>query len=168
MSRIRIIPTTRVAAAATLLAAGLIVVPALATPGSGITVTALSKGDFEELDVKADKADNWDLLLKTKDDSDIGVDHLVIAPGGRSGWHTHAGSTLVTVTVGEVEWYDGDDSLCPSRTYRAGEGFVEPANHVHNVRNTSGAPAEIVAVQMRPDNTPGRIDAPKPDDCPSF
>ena len=161
-----------VAAAATLVAAAIIVVPALATPSSGGfgPVLHLSLGDFGPLDVKADKIDKWDLLLKTKDDTDIGVDKLTILAGGQSGWHTHAGPTFVTVTVGQIVWYDGANSLCPSTTYRVGDSFVEPANHVHLVRNASGATAEFIAIQIRPHDAPGRIDAPQPksDKCPSF
>lgn len=166
VSRGRTFSAARVAAAAALAASTLIILPALATPGSGFTGGPVSKGLFESMDVKADKTDKtdkWDLLLKTKDDSDIGVDRLSVAVGGQSGWHTHAGATFVTITSGEVVWVDG--VACSSTTYRAGEGFVEPANHVHLVRNASGAPAEFIAVQIRPKDTPGRIDAPKPNNC---
>jgi len=151
-----------------LAASALIVIPALATPGSGFTPTPLSTGLFDPMDVKADKTDKWDLLLKTKADSTIGVDRLTVVPGGQSGWHTHAGATLVTVTVGEIVWYDGANPLCTSTTYHVGDGFVEPANHVHLVRNTTGATAEFTAVQIRPAGTAPRIDADKPTNCPSF
>jgi quercetin dioxygenase-like cupin family protein len=153
----------RVAAVAAVAASVFIIAPVLATPGSGFTPTPLSKGLFAPLDVKADKTDKWDLFLKTKDASDIGVDHLSIAVDGQSGWHTHAGATFITVTSGEITWIDG--VMCSATIYRAGDGFVEPANHPHLVRNASGSPAEVIAIQMRPKGTPGRIDAPQPNNC---
>ncbi len=152
-----------VAAVAALAVSAGIILPALATPGSDFTPTPLSKGLFGPMDVKADKTDKWDLLLKTKDASDITVDRLSVGAGGQSGWHTHAGATFITITSGEVVWIDG--LACSSTTYRAGEGFVEPANHVHLVRNASGSPADFIAVQVRPKNSPPRIDAPKPNSC---
>jgi quercetin dioxygenase-like cupin family protein len=160
------------AACATLAATAAIVVPALATPSSGFTRTELSTGLLGELEaraeVKGDKGDKWELRLRTRDDSDLGLDRLSIADGGHSGWHTHAGITMVTVTAGEIVWHDGASSGCPAITYRVGDSFIEPADHVHLVRNTSGGTAEFTAVQIRPRGTPGRIDASQPAGCPEF
>lgn len=151
------------AAIAVVAASSLIVLPALATPGSGFTRAIVSQGLFGELQVKAEKTDKWDLMLKTKGATDIGVDRLTVIPGGQSGWHSHAGPTLVTVTVGQIAWIDA--ATCTVRTYHAGDGFVEPAGGVHLVRNTTTATAEFVAIQMRPQGAEGRIDAPQPSNC---
>lgn len=140
--------------------------PALATPGSGFSAVRASVGSFAEIDVKADKTVKWDAFLKTKDDSTIGVDLLTIQTGGYSGWHTHAGITLVTVKSGQVAVTDGDD--CSTKVYQAGEGFVDRGGtHVHNVSNPYGLTAELVAVQIRPLGAPGRLDAPAPSKCRS-
>ena len=58
----------------------------------------------------------------------------------------------------------------PGETYRVGESFVEPANNVHLVHNTTGATVVFTAVQIRPEGTGGRIDAAQPTDagCPVF
>jgi quercetin dioxygenase-like cupin family protein len=139
---------------------------ALATPGSGFSNTPYPVGHFGALDVKADKDKKWDLFLKTKDDTDIGVDRLSIAPGGQSGWHSHAGPVFVTVTVGSIVRYDGSDSRCPATTYRVGHTFVEDPNLVHLISNASDTnPAEFVAIQMRPEGSPGRVDQPRPAYC---
>ena len=137
--------------------------PALATPRSGFDRMALSLGLFGELDVKADKTGHWDLLLKTKDATDIGVDRLTVIPGGQSGWHKHAGPTFVTVTKGQLTWVDSTD--CVVRTYHEGDGFVEPANHVHLARNLTGSTVEFIAIQMRPQGSEGRIDSKAPTNC---
>lgn len=156
-------PVTATCSIIALAASAFHVIPAHATPPSGFARTEVSTGSFAPFDVKADKIEKWDLFLKTKDETTIGVDRLAVAVDGQSGWHTHAGATLVTVTVGEIVWIDG--VVCSRKTYRVGDTFVEPANHVHLVRNTSGAPAEFVAVQIRPEAAAGRIDAPAPENC---
>lgn len=145
-------------------ASALIVIPALATPGSGFSASALSIGRLPAVDFKADKTNKWDLFLKTKDNSDVGIDRLTAAPGGQSGWHTHSGMTMVTVIAGEVRVTDGLN--CSAKSYRAGDSFVEPANRPHIVRNLSASvTAELAAVQIRPAGTPPRIDAPAPENC---
>ncbi|MFM5885698.1 MAG: cupin domain-containing protein [Novosphingobium sp.] len=137
-------------------------IPALATPGSGFSgnPSLAAVGTLDDVMAKADKTDKWDATLATKDTSTVGVDYLTIQPGGYSGWHTHTGITLITITSGQVTWYDG--SGCQPKTYHAGDSFVEPANHVHNVTNPFGNTATITAVQIRPQGTGPRIDAPAP------
>ena len=151
--------------AAAALAAALIVAPAHATPASGFTAAQQWKGVYGELDVKAEKTAHWDLKLTTKDDSDVYVVRNSIAIGGQSGWHTHPGPSLITVTVGEITAYDSSDPLCSPKVYRAGEGFVDHGDHAHLLRNESGAPAETVAVQFLPKGATRRIDADAPNNC---
>ena len=52
---------------------------------------------------ESDKNDKWDFKLMTKDTSDIYVVRNAIAIGGQSGWHSHPGPSLITVTIGEVK-----------------------------------------------------------------
>jgi quercetin dioxygenase-like cupin family protein len=157
----------RKAAIASLLASGLIAAPARATPASGFVGTQVARGLYGAIDLKGDKTDRWDLKLTTKDDSDIYVTRNAIAAGGQSGWHTHPGPSLVTVTVGEVTVYDGDDPLCTPKVYRAGEGSIDVGSgHVHLIRNESGAAAETVSVQFLPTGATRRIDvSPAPNNC---
>ena len=141
-------------------------IPAFATPGSNFSVIRASVGSFTEIDARADKTGTWDAYLRTKDTSTIGVDLLTIRTGGSSGWHTHGGITLVTVKQGQVAVTDGDD--CSTKVYQAGEGFVDRGgSHRHYVSNPYGLTAELVAVQIRPLGSPGRIDTPAPAGCSS-
>lgn len=139
--------------------------PALATPGSGFTPSGISNGHYNALDVKADKTEKWDLLIKSKDDTDVAVDRLTVIPGGQSGWHSHPAPIFVTVTSGEVVWVDGGDPLCTAKTYHAGESFIEQAYRVHLVRNTSGSTAEFIAVRLAPTGVPVRLNADEPNNC---
>jgi quercetin dioxygenase-like cupin family protein len=153
--------------AASLAASTLIAAPARATPSSGFTGTQISRGLFGELNLNADKSGTWDLKLKTKANSDVYVTRNAIAVGGQSGWHTHPGPSLITVTVGAITVYEGDNPACAPTVYRAGEqGSIDiGSGHSHLIRNESGAPAETVAVQFVPAGADRRIDMPKPTNC---
>lgn len=144
-------------------ASAVVMTPALATPGSGFAPTPISNGHYAALDVKGEKVEHWDLLIKSKDDTDVAVDRLVVQPGGYSGWHAHPAPIFVTVISGEIQW--SDSLLCSPRTYRTGDAFIEPAFRPHMVRNTTGAVAEFTAVRLAPTGVPVRIDAPQPNNC---
>jgi quercetin dioxygenase-like cupin family protein len=152
---------------ALVLAAALIVVPALATPQTGLTAEQVAKGRFGEINVKTHNFPPHKVKLKTRGDSDVYVIRNTFDPGGSSGWHTHPGPSLITVTKGEITAYEGDDPNCRPTVYRAGEGFVDPGDgHVHLLRNETTAPAETVAVQILPKDAARRIDAADPGNCP--
>jgi quercetin dioxygenase-like cupin family protein len=163
---------TRVAAIGVcLVAAPLIGAPAAATPASGFTAVQQWKGVYPALtlntasDRKTDKDDKWDLKLQTKDTSDIYVTRNAIAAGGQSGWHSHPGPSLITVTVGTIKVYESTNPACAPITYHAGQGFVDYGDHAHLLRNESGVAAETVAVQFLPTGATRRIDEPKPTNC---
>ena len=86
-------------------------------------------------------------------------------PGGTSGWHTHPGPAVVTVTEGEVEVTNAVD--CVPRTYRQGEAFMDPGQgNVHIARNPSDsenatAYATFIGV---PDGEPATVWV-EPADC---
>jgi len=163
--------TIRLTVASSLLMASVLSAPALATPGSGFAPSPIVNGNFGTLGVNtsSQKTDKWGLVLKTLDETDIGVDRLGIQPGGVSGWHAHPAPVFVTVTQGSIVWYDGSDPLCSARTYSAGQSFIEGAYKPHNVKNSSdSAGAEYVAVVIKPSGYPGpafRLDRSKPNNC---
>jgi quercetin dioxygenase-like cupin family protein len=154
---------------AALIGASLLAAPALATPGSGFQPSPIVNGHFGKVDVKteSEKVGKWGMILKTKDDTDIGADRLTVQPQGYSGWHSHPGPVFVTVTSGTVEWYDA--ALCTAHTYSAGQSYIEPAGSAHNVRNPSAtATAEFVAVVIKPAGFVGpafRLDESEPNNC---
>ena len=78
----------------------------------------------------------WHSTQKTKGDSDLYVQSNVWIPGGTSGWHTHPGHSLITVTAGTVTAYEGDDPTCTPKVYTVGMTFVDHGGeHVHVIRN---------------------------------
>lgn len=154
-----------------ILASSLTAGSAMATPGSGFGPSPIVNGHFGQLDVKTegDKVGKWGMILKTKDDTDVGADRLTVQPGGYSGWHSHPSAVYVTVTQGSIAWIDGSDPLCTSHTYSAGQSFIEGAGRIHNAKNASeSSAAEFVAVVIKPAGFVGpafRLDEAKPSNC---
>jgi hypothetical protein len=100
-----------IAAVGALVAAALIVLPARATPSSGVTTTILAKSLFDEIHVNA---------------HGLYVVDNKFAPAGTTGWHSHPGPSLILVVAGTVTNYEGDDPNCTPHAYSAGDGFLDP------------------------------------------
>src|SRR5215204_5063370 len=144
----------------------------MATPASGFTSTSLAVGRVPEISVDNlvvsedasdanSKRNVWHSLQKTKGSSDLYVQSNVWVPGGTSGWHTHPGHSLITVTAGAVTAYEGDDVSCTPKVYTVGMTFVdEGGDHVHVLRNEGTVEARTITVQLIPAGATRRIDAP--------
>ena len=142
--------------------------PASATPGSGVSVSGVVTGHFGpiQLNTAGNKTGKWGMILKTLDDTDVGVDHLTLQAGGQTGWHIHPSAVFVTVTRGSITWTDGSDPVCPTHSYGAGQSFIEDAYRIHNARSSGGA--EFIATHLNPTGTSGpafRIDEAEPTNC---
>lgn len=142
-----------------------------ATSASGFSASTLAVGRLPEFDVTHNlvfdlpdednsKKGVWLSLQKTKGLSDLYVQSNVWQIGGTTGWHTHPGHSLVTVTAGTVTNYDGDDPTCTPKDYTVGMTFVDHGgDHSHIVRNEGSVEARTVAVQLIPAGATRRIDA---------
>jgi quercetin dioxygenase-like cupin family protein len=142
---------------------------ALATPQQGVTTTLLAnKVPFGDIDINAHTipADVWQLRLKTRGATDGYVVDNVIQPGGSTGWHSHPGPSLIFVIHGAVTNYTSDDPTCAGQVYPAGSGFIDVGGgDVHMLKNNGDVPAETIAVQLLPKDSPRRIDADAPANC---
>jgi quercetin dioxygenase-like cupin family protein len=149
----------------------------LATPPAGFTSTTLAQGRFGRIDVfnhsipldpspSGHDRNIWLSWQKTKGMSDLYVQSNVWQPGGSTGWHTHPGHSLITVTAGTVTAYEGHDADCKPHVYTPGMGFVDPGgDHVHILRNEGTVEARTITVQLIPASAMRRIDAPDPGHC---
>jgi quercetin dioxygenase-like cupin family protein len=155
---------TAIAAVGALIGAALIVVPALATPPSGVTTTPIATGRFDAIDTKI-KTGAWKAKLKTKGASDLHVLQNTIAPGGTFGWHSHPGPSLVIVKSGTATFYLADDPTCTPHVVPAGSGFVDSGGDVHVVRNEGSVDLVTVVASLVPADAARRIDAPSPGNC---
>ena len=157
---------------------------ALATMGSGLSATPLARGAGGDFRIKAE---NFRFKLKAKDPTDVALVNAKLAPNGFTGWHRHAGPSLVVVKTGQITMYaptrrgddddDGDRRRglgCEVTVHNAGTTFVHPEG-AHNFVNTYVPPAgqpgdtEFFIVYFVPAGaSPAAIDVtPAPAGCPA-
>jgi hypothetical protein len=54
---------------------------------------------------------------------DVVVRRHAYAPGGYTGWHSHPGPVLITVTKGELTFHEYDDGECKKVVLTAGQAY---------------------------------------------
>jgi hypothetical protein len=140
-------------------------VAALATPSFGITQVTIAQALYGH--IKADvHRRGWNASLKVKGVSDVVVRSNSAIPGGYTGWHSHPGVSIVSVTQGAVWNYHADDPTCTPTIITAGQGFVEAGeDDVHILRNEGAVEARWTTTAIVPANSPSRIDQPAPGNC---
>ena len=154
----------RFAAAAAILAlalvAVLIAVPrdqATATPPSGVTAQLLARGTVGQ----ASQLRVAGIRLATRGPIDVATVHVTFQPGGSTGWHTHPGPALVTVSSGQLTLHRAKG--CRTRTFSAGQTFLEYGpRDVNLTRNHTGGVTETVVTFLLPVGAPITVDAPAP------
>jgi quercetin dioxygenase-like cupin family protein len=145
--------------------------PAVANPGCGFTNRNLLApvpagyfpSDLLNLMCRSDLP-AWFLLTRIRGDSDLYITEVTFQPGSQTGWHSHPGPSMITVTEGTLTVYHDD---CSFETFSAGETFTDlGCGDIHNVRNETGAVAKDVAVQIVPHGAIRRSEADDPG-CPN-
>jgi quercetin dioxygenase-like cupin family protein len=157
-------------APALVIVATLTVVPAHATPACGLASQTLSLGHFPSgsLNLMCNESREFGWFFKTnvRGDSDVYVVRNTWPVGAHSGWHTHPGPSLITVTSGELTVYEADNLLCTPTVYHTGESFTDlGCGDVHLIRNEGTVCATNIVVQVVPAGQPRRIDADQPANC---
>ena len=162
-----------VAVVGALVAGALLILPAQATPPSGVTTTIIGVGRFATIDARAKtdldpgkRTEFWKARITTKRSSDLHVLQNTIAPGGSFGWHRHPGPSLVIVKSGTATVYLAKDPRCRPHVVPAGSGFVDQGQDVHVVRNEGNVDLVTVVVSLVPAGFDRRIDEPNPGNCP--
>jgi quercetin dioxygenase-like cupin family protein len=144
---------------------------ASATPPSGAVGSTVARGGFvDQVDVKVTIPNGHGRqVVQVKDAADTIVQRITLAQGGDTGWHSHPGPVFVIVTAGQLTLFDAHGSSCPSRTYTAGQAFVDPGgDNVHLAQNTGPGTAELWATYLDvPPGSAPRIDAANPGLCPA-
>jgi quercetin dioxygenase-like cupin family protein len=148
-----------------------------ATPAVGFTTTTLLRGKLGEIDVLSKSAapgssederqiEAWLSLQKIKGPADLYVQSNVWKPGGSTGWHIHAGHSLIIVNEGTVTEYEGHDPECKPHVYTKGMRFVDPGgDHVHMIRNEGDVVAQTTVIQLIAAGAARRIDVEDPGNC---
>ena len=153
-----------------------IVLPARATPQSGVSSVTIAHGAFDEIDVfaKTDMnpgkpTDYWKAMINTKGASHLYVLQNTVAPGGSFGWHSHTGPSLIIVMSGTATEYHGDDPTCTPRLHPAGTTFVDAGEASgHLVRNDGSVNLVVTVVRLVPEGAVQRVDLPNPGYCPTL
>jgi hypothetical protein len=151
------------AAAIALVVLAAVAAVALASPPSGVTPTILARGTYDSFKVKSAPDSPVDFKAKAKSPIDIVVRKHDYAIGSYTGWHSHPGPVFITVTLGQLTYYEYDDPACAPHVVSAGHGFVDNGRG-HIVRNESGQLAQDVSVIIAPVGGVfrGELDAPGP------
>ena len=171
LRRLSILPL--LIAPALIIIAVLTAVPARATPSCGVSTVILATEHYPSgsLDLKCNETNlyGWNLKTTVKGDSDVYIVQNTFPPGADTGWHTHPGPSLVTVTAGTITAYEADDPNCTPKIYYTGDSFTDlGCGDVHLLANDGPVCAVTIAVQIIPAGQPRRIEADQPDNCPTF
>lgn len=128
------------------------VVPAgaAADPSGGVSGTVLGKGTSSST-----------IEVKSEGPTEVVVRHVVIAPGGSTGWHHHPGRLIAVVHKGTLTRTLED---CSVQTSSAGQAIVEDAGdrHVHVGRNLGTEPVELYVTYVIPAGAPLAIENGNP------
>jgi len=151
-----------VAVAPVLLALTAFVSPTMASPPSGVTPTILARGTYNAFKVTShDPKGPVDFEASPKAPIDVVVRQHDYAPGSTTVWHRHPGPVLITVTKGQLTFYESDDPTCAPHIVSAGQGY-EDTGHGHIGRNETDQPAQDVSVIMAPVGGSFRTELPAP------
>ena len=98
----------------------------------------------------------------------------IFPPHTSFGWHYHRTPIVVDVTAGTITLYDSSGPQCTATRYHAGQGFIEPAYHLHLARNEGNTRAILYAtyigVSPHLRANPQLLDVvsqPRPSKCPA-
>ena len=156
--RVSLVAALAAAMALVALAASVAVTKA-STP-SGVTPTVLARGTYPSFYVKSSPGP-VQFGAFAGSPLDIVVRRHDYAPGGSTGWHSHPGPVFVTVTQGELTFYEADDPTCTPHVVTAGHGYVDTGRG-HLGRNETGLPAQDVSVIVAPVGGAFRSELPAP------
>jgi hypothetical protein len=98
--------------------------------------------------------------------ADVFIQHVRLAPGEATPWHTHPGPVFVEVVKGSLTYEDAEHGDCRELPYEAGRGFFDRGfGHVHRVvAGSSGA--EFYPVYVLPPGSAAHIiSATAPEEC---
>jgi cupin domain len=135
-----------------------------AEPPSGVTPTVLARGTYDGFNVRSDPHGTIEnFRAHSRAPIDIIVRQHDYSPHSTTGWHTHPGPVFITVTKGELTYYELDDP-CTAHVVTAGHGFVDSGDG-HVAMNQTDQPAQDISVITAPVGGAFRtnIDPPKVD-----
>jgi quercetin dioxygenase-like cupin family protein len=102
------------------------------------------------------------------------MENASVPPAATFGWHSHRTPIVVGITAGTLTLYDSGGPKCTPHRYHAGQGFIEPANHLHLARNEGKTKVTLYAtyigvspsLRANPNNL-DVVNQPRPHKCPA-
>jgi hypothetical protein len=161
-SKRRVSVLAALAAAMVLLALSAFVGITKASPASGVTPTVLARGTFDSFNVRSDPHGAIaDFRAKSQEPIDVVVRRHDYLAHSWTGWHSHPGPVFITVTQGQLTFYEADDPTCTPHVVSAGHGYVD-TGHGHIGRNETDQPAQDISVIVAPVGGAFRSELPAP------
>jgi hypothetical protein len=137
----RVLKTAATAAVLCVFAVGGYVLKMWANPAIGVHRTLVGRGTYSRFMVNTDQNQTLNppdptvkpfqyiakaqALDRTDPAIDVEVDTHLYDPLGSTGWHKHPGPVYITVTSGQLTFYEFDDPTCSPHVYSKGQGFVD-------------------------------------------
>lgn len=152
--------------------------PLEATAPAGVTFTVLNRATVPEFDARRKyreagddpqlRKKTWKIELEATRMVEVWTVLFTVQPGGHSGWHTHPGPAVFTVSAGTLTMYEADDPSCTPQSFPAGTGSIEAdsAAHSHLLRNETDTVAQTIVTFIVPMGAGIRTDLPDPGNCP--
>jgi quercetin dioxygenase-like cupin family protein len=140
---------------------------ALATPTVGLIYNNILATGTANRDIHthayvavAGSDDAFNVELETEGASNFVVQDAIFSPGGTTGWHTHPGVLLLSLTSdsGPIDWYD---AKCAKHVYQPGDSWTEGTT-LHDVVNNSSLNAHLVVTYVIAKGMNKRTDQPAP------
>ena len=132
-----------------------------ATPATGVHRTLIGRGTYDRFMVNTDRNQTpFQYIAKAQPAIDMEVDTHDYDPLGSTGWHKHPGPVYITVTSGQLTFYEFDDPTCSPHVYKAGQGFIDFGNGHIGINEDPSIPASDVTVAVTYVGGPFRTELP--------
>ena len=132
-----------------------------ATPATGVIRTLIGRGTYDRFMVNTDTNQApFQYIAKAQPAIDMEVDTHYYNPLGSTGWHKHPGPVYITVTSGQLTFYEFDDPTCSPHVYTKGQGFVDYGNGHIGINQDATTPASDVTVAVTYVGGPFRTELP--------
>jgi quercetin dioxygenase-like cupin family protein len=114
-----------------------------------VTPTILARGTYDSFNVRSDPhGPIADFRAHSTEAIDLIVRQHDYAAHSTTGWHSHPGPVFITVTMGQLTYYELSDP-CTPHVVTAGHGFVDMGDG-HVVKNETDQPARDISVITAP------------------
>jgi len=139
--------------------------PAASTPPStsppALKSELLARGAVGQFAIRDQDAG---LLLTAEKPTDLALVKATLGAGGSTGWHGHAGDSIVVVAKGSVTMREPGDGNCMEHNYAVGQAFAHPRGDHDFVAGPEGAEF-FVAYFLPAGAAPAPVPRPAPAAC---